>query len=88
MNGVICSRTSIKCLSASLHQQHHGARPRHGRRSLVERAEDFAAGSDTVAFERVPSNMVVHEHLPVESGIHIIEVLNLEELARDGVSEF
>jgi kynurenine formamidase len=26
--------------------------------------------------------------LLVESGIHIIEVLNLEELARDGVFEF
>jgi kynurenine formamidase len=48
----------------------------------------FAAGSDTVAFEKVPSNMVVHEHLLVDSGIHIIEVLNLEELSRDGVSEF
>jgi kynurenine formamidase len=49
----------------------------------------FAAGSDTVAFERVPSPaMSVHMHLLVESGIHIIEVLNLEELARDGVYEF
>jgi kynurenine formamidase len=49
----------------------------------------FAAGSDTVAFEKVPSPaMPVHLHLLVESGIHIIEVLNLEELARDGVYEF
>jgi kynurenine formamidase len=32
--------------------------------------------------------MSVHTHLLVESGIHIIEVLNLEELARDGVYEF
>ena len=49
----------------------------------------FAAGSDTVAFERVPSpNMAVHVHLLVESGIHIIEALNLEELARDRVYEF
>jgi kynurenine formamidase len=49
----------------------------------------FAAGSDTVAFERVPSaDMPVHVHLLVESGIHIIECLNLEELARDGVREF
>src|SRR5262249_31649356 len=48
--------------------------------------EIFAAGSDTVAFERVPdSAMPVHVHLLVESGIHIIEVLNLEELARDRV---
>jgi kynurenine formamidase len=48
----------------------------------------FAAGSDTVAFERTPSSMEVHVHLLVESGIHIIECLNLEELARDGVKEF
>ncbi len=48
----------------------------------------FAAGSDTVAFERVPSQMEVHVHLLVESGIHIIECLNLETLARDHVKEF
>ncbi len=49
----------------------------------------FAAGSDTVAFERTPSPaMSVHAHLLVESGIHIIEVLNLEELARDRIYEF
>lgn len=48
----------------------------------------FAAGSDTVSFERVPSKMEVHVHLLVEKGIHIIECLNLEELARDGVKEF
>ena len=49
----------------------------------------FAAGSDTVAFEKLPSPaMAVHAHLLVESGIHIIEVLNLEELARDEVYEF
>jgi kynurenine formamidase len=49
----------------------------------------FAAGSDTVAFERVPDpSMPVHVHLLVESGIHIIEVLNLEDLARERVYEF
>lgn len=48
----------------------------------------FAAGADTVAFERVPSGMEVHVHLLVESGIHIIEALNLEQLAADGVYEF
>ena len=49
----------------------------------------FAVGSDTVAFERVPDPaMPVHVHLLVESGIHIIECLNLEELAADQVSEF
>ena len=49
----------------------------------------FAAGSDTIAFERVPAvDMPVHVHLLVEHGIHIIEALNMEELARDGVYEF
>jgi kynurenine formamidase len=49
----------------------------------------FAAGSDTVAFEKVPDpGMPVHVHLLVESGIHIIECLNLDELASAGVSEF
>ena len=49
----------------------------------------FAAGSDTVAFERVPSaRMEVHVHLLVESGIHILEALNLEQLAAERVYEF
>lgn len=49
----------------------------------------FAAGSDTIAFEKLPAPaMPVHVHLLVEKGIHIMEVLNLEELARDGVHEF
>ncbi|MBI4873231.1 MAG: cyclase family protein [Acidobacteria bacterium] len=49
----------------------------------------FAAGSDTLAFEFSPSPaMEVHVHFLVERGIHIIEVLNLEELAAAGVYEF
>jgi kynurenine formamidase len=49
----------------------------------------FATGSDTVAFEKSPvAEMPVHVHLLVESGIHIIECLNLEQLAADGVTEF
>ena len=49
----------------------------------------FAAGSDTIAFEKVPvASMPVHVHLLVESGIHIIEALNLEELARNRIHEF
>ena len=44
----------------------------------------FAGGSDTIAFELVPSkSMPVHVHLLVESGIHIIEALNLEELSQN-----
>ncbi len=49
----------------------------------------FAAGSDTVAFENVPAAaMPVHVHLLVDSGIHIIECLNLEELAAARAWEF
>ena len=48
----------------------------------------FAAGSDTIAFEFVPSQMPVHAHFLVEKGIHIMEALDMERLAADGVSEF
>ena len=49
----------------------------------------YAAGSDTVAFERLPdASMPVHVHLLVENGIHIIECLNLEAVAAAGVAEF
>jgi kynurenine formamidase len=49
----------------------------------------FAAGSDTSAFERVPApDMPVHVHLLVDSGIHLIECLNLEEAAAAGLREF
>jgi kynurenine formamidase len=70
-------------------RQVHGPGPEGaGARWLSERRV-FAAGSDTIAFERVPStDMPVHVHLLVESGIHIIECLHLEELARDRVREF
>jgi kynurenine formamidase len=59
-----------------------------GARWLSERGI-FAAGSDTVAFEKVPDpSMPVHVHLLVESGIHIVECLNLEEMAAASVTEF
>lgn len=59
-----------------------------GARWLSERGV-FAAGSDTVAFEKVPDpEMPVHVHLLVENGIHIIECLNMEQLAAERVHEF
>ena len=59
-----------------------------GAKWLSERAV-FTAGSDTAPFEFTPSpQMSVHVHLLVESGIHIIECLNLEELAELGATEF
>jgi len=49
----------------------------------------FAAGADTLSFEKVPDPaMPVHIHLLVECGIHLFECLNLEALARDRVHEF
>jgi kynurenine formamidase len=49
----------------------------------------FAAGSETAPFEAVPNPpMSVHVHLLVENGIHIIECLNLEDLAASGAREF
>jgi kynurenine formamidase len=59
-----------------------------GAKWLSERRV-FAAGSDTAPFEFAPSpEMSVHVHLLVESGIHIIECLNLEELSASGATEF
>lgn len=49
----------------------------------------FAAGSDTISFEHVPNpSMPAHVHLLVDSGIHIMECLNLEQLAAARASVF
>ncbi|MCP3956428.1 MAG: cyclase family protein [bacterium] len=50
-------------------------------------------GAETIAYEQIPEGrghalLPVHVILLVESGIHIIEVMDLSELARDRVSEF
>ena len=50
-------------------------------------------GSDTIAYEWLApgaghGHLPVHVTLLVDNGIHIIEVLDLEELAADGVHEF
>lgn len=59
-----------------------------GAKWLSER-RPVAVGSDTVAFERVPApDMPVHVHLLFECGIHLIEALNLEQLAAAGATEF
>ena len=69
--------------------QVHGPGPALAGARWLSRRGIFAAGSDTVAFEKVPdAAMPVHVHLLVESGIHIIECLNLEALAAAGVREF
>jgi kynurenine formamidase len=67
----------------------HGPGPARAGAGWLSERGIFAAGSDTVAFEKVPDpNMPVHVHLLVESGIHIIECLNLEELAAARIYEF
>lgn len=63
-----------------------------GARWLADR-QPRAAGADSIAFEHLPAgkghaNMPAHRVLLVESGINIIETLNLEELSNDGVYEF
>ncbi|MGI8742986.1 MAG: cyclase family protein [Bryobacteraceae bacterium] len=68
--------------------QTRGPGPEIAAAQWLSKRATFAAGSDTVSFEKVPSSMPVHVHLLVESGIHIIENLNLEELASDRVHEF
>lgn len=52
-----------------------------------------ASGSDTIAYEWLPpgkgvANLPVHTLFLCVEGIHIIEVMRLEELARDRVREF
>ncbi|HKE27324.1 MAG TPA: cyclase family protein [Bryobacteraceae bacterium] len=67
----------------------HGPGPGRAGAEWLSARGIFAAGSDTVAFEKVPdANMPVHVHLLVERGIHIIECLNLEELAAARIYEF
>lgn len=52
-----------------------------------------ATGAETIAYEQIKpevghSLLPVHRLLLVERGIHIIEVMNLAELAQAGVKEF
>jgi kynurenine formamidase len=52
-----------------------------------------AVGSDTIAFERLapaaqPRGLPVHKILIVDHGIHLIEKLNLEDVAAAGLTEF
>jgi kynurenine formamidase len=63
-----------------------------GARWLAERGV-HAAGSDTIAFERVGAGsghsvLPAHRLMLVDAGIYLIEALALEELAAAGVYEF
>ncbi len=51
----------------------------------------FCLGCDNFAVEYVPSpgnTMPVHIHCLVEKGVHLLEVVNLEELSQTGTFEF
>ena len=61
-------------------------------RWLVERGV-VTTGADTTAYEQIPAGkghsvLPVHRILLVEAGIYIIEHLNLEEAAAQGLTEF
>ncbi len=59
-----------------------------GAQWLVEKGAAHV-GADTLALEKTPTpNLPVHVILLVENGIHIIEAMNLEEIAHDEVYEF
>jgi kynurenine formamidase len=74
---------------ARFESQMHGPGPGEKAARWLSNKKIFAAGSDTINFELVPSRtMPVHVHLLVESGIHIIECLNLEQLAAERIYEF
>ncbi len=61
-------------------------------RWLTERGV-VAIGADNMAVEVLPNpdhaiGMPVHQHALVEAGVHLVENLALDELARDGVRRF
>jgi kynurenine formamidase len=75
--------------AARFASQMHGPGPAEPGARWLSGQEVFAAGSDTVNFELAPSRtMPVHIHLLVESGIYIMECLNLEQLAAEKIFEF
>lgn len=59
-----------------------------GARFLAQKKISFT-GTDTTAYERVPPHhLPCHVILLVDNGIQIMEMLNLEELAREGIYTF
>jgi kynurenine formamidase len=62
-------------------------------RFLIEEGGAMSVGADNLSFETFPSEVEdnyipVHTYLLAQQGAHIIELVNLEELARDRVYEF
>ena len=74
---------------ARFESQMHGPGPAEQGARWLSSQGIFAAGADTINFELAPSRtMPAHVHLLVERGIHIIECLNLEQLAAERAYEF
>jgi kynurenine formamidase len=64
-----------------------------GARFLVEEGGAMSIGADNLSFEAFPSDqsgnyVPVHTYLLAEKGVTLMEVVNLEALAKDGVHEF
>lgn len=68
-----------------------------GARYLVEEKNACLLGDDQVAFENFPPNATssfdghvhpVHHYLLIQQGVHIIELVQLDELAKDKTYEF
>ena len=75
--------------NAVLYNSHPAPGPNlDGAHWLASRGAAFT-GSDTPAYEKTPARgLAVHVALMVEAGIQIMEMLDLERLAQDGVYEF
>ena len=60
--------------------------------TLLAQCDVVLVGADTIAVEAIPfapgTNAPVHQLLLGAYGIHLLELLDLEALARDRVSEF
>ena len=69
---------------------HHDGTPGPGLDAarLLSSKGIILVGSDTLAFEKMPSHLPVHEFMLVQKGIQIMEMLYLEDLSRDDVFEF
>ena len=74
-------------------ERHGGAGITLDAAAAIADAGAVAVGADTESLEQIPSAvegnpLPVHIELLVERGVFILELVQLEELARDGVHEF
>ena len=92
---IVLIRTGWGCLFGANNDRYLSGEPGidvPAARWLTSR-DVVAIGCDNMAVEVLPNPdrgvaMAVHQHVLVESGVHLIENLALEELARDRVASF